>query len=500
MSARASNLARLPKGMRDVPASEVRLIESLLGNVRRVYDLYGFEPLDTPTFEYSDSLGKFLPDQDRPNEGVFSFKMEEDAWVSLRYDLTAPLARYVALESQALAKPYRRYQSGYVYRNEKPGPGRFCQFMQFDADTVGTEDLAADAEACMVMADALEACGIPRGGYLVKVNNRKILDGALDAAGLRLDDAINGQARRLTILRAIDKFDKFGVEGVAQLLGKGRRDESGDFTRGADLSGKEIDLIFSFVNVGSGNRRQLLDRISPLVETSAVGREGLAELDNIDSILTGCGFGSDRICIETSIVRGLEYYTGPVFEADLQIEALRGNADVPRFGSVGSGGRYDDLVARFTGQKVPATGSSIGVSRLIAAFEAIKGASPARNGPVVVLVMDRDKKQAYMQMTQALRNAGIRAEMYLGSSGMKAQLKYADRRNSPLAIIQGTDERQNGEVKIKNLIEGARAADSIADNKTWRQNNVAQISVTETKLVETVREMLATIDQDSTQA
>src|SRR5678815_181241 len=168
--------ARLPKGLSDIPAGEIRASEAMLGTIRRVFESYGFEPLDTPAIEYSDALGKFLPDQDRPNEGVFSFKDDDEQWLSLRYDLTAPLARYVAENYQNLPKPFRRYQVGPVWRNEKPGPGRFRQFTQFDADTVGASSVAADAELCMLAADTLEALGVPRGQYVVKVNNRKVLD------------------------------------------------------------------------------------------------------------------------------------------------------------------------------------------------------------------------------------------------------------------------------------------------------------------------------------
>src|SRR5438093_4711711 len=217
--------ARLPRGFADRGGAEIAATRRILDKIRAVYERYGFEPLETPAIEYTDALGKFLPDQDRPNEGVFSFQDDDEQWLSLRYDLTAPLARYVAEHFDTLPKPYRSYREGWVFRNEKAGPGRFRQFMQFDADTVGSASPAADAEICMMAADTMEALGIPRGQYVVKVNNRKVLDGVREIIG------VNDDASWLTVMRAIDKLDRLGVAGVRQLLGEGRKDESGDFTK-----------------------------------------------------------------------------------------------------------------------------------------------------------------------------------------------------------------------------------------------------------------------------
>src|ERR1700748_3424218 len=232
--------ARLPRGLEDRGPAAINATRAMVEKIRAVYERYGFEPVETPAFEYTDALGKFLPDQDRPNEGVFSFQDDDEQWISLRYDLTAPLARYVAENFDALPKPYRSYRFGWVFRNEKPGPGRFRQFMQFDADTVGAATMAADAEMCMLAADTIEALGIPRGSYVVKVNNRKVLDGVMEAIGLGGDE---NAGKRLTVLRAIDKLDRLGIEGVKQLLGPGRKDESGDFTKGAGLELNQIDQI-----------------------------------------------------------------------------------------------------------------------------------------------------------------------------------------------------------------------------------------------------------------
>jgi len=467
--------ARLPKGLFDISAGEIRATKEMLATIRRVFESYGFEPLDTPAIEYTDALGKFLPDQDRPNEGVFSFKDDDEQWLSLRYDLTAPLARYVAENYQTLPKPFRRYQSGPVWRNEKPGPGRFRQFTQFDADTVGASSVAADAELCMLAADTLEALGVPRGQYVVKVNNRKILDGLLDSIGLGGD-----ASKRLSVLRAIDKLDRLGIQGVRALLGKGRKDESGDYTKGAQLSADQIESVLKMIDPSNCEPAAL----------PGAGSEGMKEVTEIEELVGSAGY-SDRIKADPSVVRGLEYYTGPVFEAEL-LAPIRDDKGQPiRLGSVVSGGRYDGLVERFTGEKVPATGISIGVSRLLFGLQRLgKYKDGATQGPVVVLVLDRDRIADYQKMAQQLRAAGIRAELYLGESGMKAQMKYADKRGAPCVVIQGGDEKAKGEVQIKDLILGATLA-SIEDREDYLKKQAeAQFAVPEAQLVEAVRRVL----------
>ena len=483
--------ARLPRGLSDTPPEGVRDTTRMLSVIREIYESYGFEPLETPAIEYTDALGKFLPDQDRPNAGVFSFQDEDEQWLSLRYDLTAPLARYVAEHFDRLPKPFRRYAVGPVWRNEKPGPGRFRQFTQFDADTVGTDNIAADAEICMLTADTLEALGVPRGQYVVKVNNRKVLDGVL--AGIGVDPVSEADAmKRLTVLRAVDKLDRLGPQGVAMLLGSGRKDESGDFTPGAGLDPRAVDAVLRFIGAGSQGSGKTLAAIEPLVRGANIGRAGLAELTEMERLLAAAGYASDRVAVDASVVRGLDYYTGPVFEAQLTFEVRNDEGQLVRFGSVGGGGRYDDLVARFTGERVPATGFSIGVSRLQTALAAIGTAQGrSRLGPVVVLVMDRADLPRFQRLTQSLRAAGVRAEMYLGTAGMKAQMKYADKRGSPCVIIQGADEVARGEVQIKDLIEGAKAAATIKDAKEWRQTRPAQVSVPEAHLVDAVCGVLA---------
>ncbi len=482
--------ARLPRGFADRGAVEIAAVDSMLAAIRQIYELYGFEAVETPAIEYTEALGKFLPDQDRPNEGVFSFQDDDEQWLSLRYDLTAPLARYFAENFEALPKPYRSFRGGFVFRNEKPGPGRFRQFLQFDADTIGSVSAAADAELCMMAADTLEKLGIARGDYCIKINNRKILDGVMEAIGLGgADDA----ARRLVVLRAIDKLDRLGPEGVRLLLGGGRKDESGDFTKGAGLADAAIDKVLAFTNARRATNAQTLTALAEIVATSPRGLEGVAELRAIDDLAKAAGYNESRLTLDPSVVRGLEYYTGPVFEADLTLAVKDEKGQPIRFGSIGGGGRYDGLVGRFRSEDVPATGFSIGVSRLYTALKAIGSpivASAPHNGPVVVLVMDRDQLPHYQGLVARLRDAGIRAELYLGAAGMKAQMKYADRRKSPCVVIQGSNERERQEVQIKDLIEGARAADTIGSNEEWKAARPAQISALESDMVAAVREIL----------
>jgi histidyl-tRNA synthetase len=518
----------LPRGLADREPAELAATRAMLEKIRAVFERYGFDAVETPAIEYTEALGKFLPDHDRPGEGVFSFRDDDEQWLSLRYDLTAPLARYVAENFDRLPKPYRSYRYGWVFRNEKPGPGRYRQFMQFDADTVGAASVAADAEMCMLAADTLEALGIKRGDYIIKVNSRKIYDGMMEEMGLTGDE---NATRRLTILRAIDKRDRIGDEGVRALLGKGRKDESGDFTKGAGLLDPVIDALLRFVTPeqnslysrrdegsdpsGDDNfwvdasslhlrnpalegvpvyfdSEQLLHHWDTLFTISKIGSEAISELRQIILVARAAGYGSQRIRIDPSVVRGLEYYTGPVYEADLTFEMKDEKGNPVRFGSVAGGGRYDGLVARFRGESVPATGFSIGVSRLMAALRHLgKIDTKAEAGPVIVTVLDPARIADYQKMVKRLRDAGIRAELYLGSGKLGPQLKYADKRNSPCAVIQGGDEQAKGEVQIKDLILGAKAAEEIASNKEWREGRPAQFSCKEPDLVEEVRKVLA---------
>ncbi|KRB49858.1 histidine--tRNA ligase [Rhizobium sp. Root708] len=537
--------ARLPRGFVDRSAADIRAVNEMTAKIREVYEHYGFDPVETPLFEYTDALGKFLPDADRPNEGVFSLQDDDEQWMSLRYDLTAPLARHVAENFNEIQLPYRTYRAGYVFRNEKPGPGRFRQFMQFDADTVGAPGVQADAEMCMMMADTMEALGIKRGDYVIRVNNRKVLDGVLEAADIP-------EFKRVETLRSLDKFDKFGFSGVKSLLTTGRKDESGDFTKGVGLSEPQADILLSVFAPGNAYRCSFAkedgtigyfegspDKIitnwddvlrghnqiglaqffgapsqnpslmallnaNVACKGSPTGAQGLGELLIMLRVFQDAGYGEDRIKIDPSVVRGLEYYTGPVYEAELLFDVTNEKGEKVVFGSVGGGGRYDGLVSRFMGQPVPATGFSIGVSRLMTALKNLGklGQSDVIE-PVLVTVMDGDVEAMgrYQRITQELRASGIRAEMYQGNwKKFGNQLKYADRRGCPVAIIQGGDERADGVVQIKDLIEGKRLSGEIEDNASWREARVAQETVKEADLVAKVREILAAQAEDRKRA
>jgi histidyl-tRNA synthetase len=478
--------AETPKGFRDYFGAEVTERKAMLDRIAGVYHRYGFDPLETSAVETVEALGKFLPDVDRPNEGVFAWQDEDADWLALRYDLTAPLARVAAQYRNDLPSPYRRYAMGPVWRNENPGPGRFRQFYQCDADTVGSGSVAADAEICAMLADCLEEVGIPRGDYLVKVNNRKVLNGVMEVAGLAGDDR---EAERGIVLRAIDKIDRLGPEGVRALLGEGRKDESGDFTKGAGLSAEQAEVVMGFTTAKRDTGAETVARLRELVGASAVGAEGVAELEGIAALLEAQGYGPDRIVLDPGVVRGLGYYTGPVYEAELTFEILDEKGRKRQFGSVAGGGRYDGLVKRFTGQDVPATGISIGVDRLLAALRAKGRSTGDTAGPVVVTVMDRDRMADYMAMVGELRSAGIRAEVYLGNpKNFGNQLKYADKRQSPVAVIQGGNEADNGSVILKDLILGAKIAES-ATLEEWK-DRPAQVEVPRAELVAAVRKML----------
>lgn len=479
--------AETPKGFSDYFGAEVTQRTEMLRQIAEVYHLYGFDALETSAVETVEALGKFLPDVDRPNEGVFAWQEadEDDKgdWLALRYDMTAPLARVYAQHRNDLPTPYRRYAMGPVWRNEKPGPGRFRQFYQCDADTVGTASMAADAEICALLADTLEAVGIARGDYVVRINNRKVLNGVLETAG------VSDEAQAADVLRTIDKFDKVGDSGVRELLGKGRLDASGAYIDGVGLGDEQAAPVLAFLTAKGTDNAETLDRLAAAVGGSAMGTEGVDELRQIADLLSAQGYGPDRIVIDPSVVRGLGYYTGPVYEAELTFDILDEKGRKRQFGSVAGGGRYDGLVKRFTGQDVPATGVSIGVDRLLAALREKGRISATAQGPVVVTVMDRARMADYQAMVAELRQAGIRAEVYLGNpKNFGNQLKYADRRNSPVAVIAGGDEFDAGKVQIKDLILGAQIAEN-ATLEEWKERP-SQFEVPRAELVSKVRAIL----------
>ncbi|QDT00291.1 histidine--tRNA ligase [Adhaeretor mobilis] len=476
--------ARRPKGFRDAFAPQVIARRDMLDKISSVYERFGFQPLETSSIEYVDALGKFLPDKDAPDTGIFAFRDDlDDQWLGLRYDLTAQLARVVAEHRLELPTPFRRYQYGPVWRREiKPGKDRFRQFYQCDFDTVGAGSITADAEVCEVLAAAMRALGI--NDFVIRVNNRKVLNGLLEVLGID-DPAICGD-----VLRSLDKLDDLGMEGLAAQLGEGRKDKSGSIVAGVGLETPAIDQLLAYLQCRADDRAATCAALMKMTEASEAGREGVEELMQIDELLQVMDLGPEQVRFDPSLVRGLDYYTGPVFEIELPFE-VKVKGKTKKFGSVAGGGRYDYLVERFTGQKVPATGASIGVDRLLAALEHLEGDSQELPlGPVIVTIMEKDRLGEYQRMVQELRSASIAAELYHGSSGFKAQMKYADRRRAPVVVIAGGSEFEKGEVTLKNMGLGKKLAEEIDDNKTWRNEQPAQTTVASNQLAASVQAIL----------
>jgi len=414
----------LPLGFVDRQEKELLVRDFIISNIKEVMIKYGFQYLETPSFEYSDSIGKFLPDKDRPDEGVFSFQ-DENKWLSLRYDLTAPLARYVAKNYLEIPKPFKRYQLGTVWRNEKPGPGRFREFLQFDADFVGSKSLQADAELCVMISEILEKCGLSKAEYIVKISSRKITEELFKKINLDNND------QKLTALRALDKIDRLGWEGVKQLLGQGRKDKSGDFTKGANLSFSNVEAI-----------ENELKKKSPQTE----------DLQEILKLFKDYNFTNFEF--DPSIIRGLEYYTGPIFEVNLKFDVKNNKGQIIQFGSIGGGGRYDNLVNNFGNYEAPATGISIGLDRLVYALMQKKEFKIKQPKPVVICVFDKDFMKEYISLLILLRNAGISAEIYPSKSKLKKQMEYANKINSPAVILYGEDEIKSSKPTLRDLSTG----------------------------------------------
>jgi histidyl-tRNA synthetase len=433
----------LPLGFVDRQEKELLIRDFVISNIKEVMIKYGFQYLETPSFEYTDSIGKFLPDKERPDEGVFSFK-DEKKWLSLRYDLTAPLARYVAKNYLELPKPFKRYQLGTVWRNEKPGPGRFREFLQFDADFIGTKNLMADAELCVMISEILEKCGLDKKDYTIKWSTRKITDALFEEL------KISSSNKRLKILRSLDKLDRLGWDEVKKLLGKGRKDQSGDFTEGAELSSSQIQNIYEiFVK-------------KELMPTGDKYEEGAGkDIRSMTNYLEVFGFENYKF--DPSIIRGLEYYTGPVFEVNLNFEVKNLKGQAIQFGSIGGGGRYDNLVSNFGNFDCPATGISIGLDRLVFALMQKKEFKIKSIRPVVICVFDKDKTKEYLGILNKLRSSNISSEIYPGEGKLKKQMEYANKIGSPAVILYGDDEIKSGKATLKNLETGNESSVKIED-------------------------------------
>ena len=453
----------LPLGFVDRQEKELLIRDFVISNIKEVMTKYGFQYLETPSFEYTDSIGKFLPDKERPDEGIFSFK-DEKKWLSLRYDLTAPLARYVAKNYLELPKPFKRYQLGRVWRNEKPGPGRFREFLQFDADYVGTRNLQADAELCVLLAETLNKCGLDKNEFVIRVSNRKCFFALLDWL------KISNEKQRIATTRAVDKYDRIGIEGVASLLGKGRKDKSGDFTKGVDLNKKQIEMITAYIEDNSiyDTERENMKggpRLAPLGGWDDLGplwNEGINELGKIFAFTESSEF-KDQIIYSPTLVRGIEYYTGTIFEANLLFKVKNQKGKEIEFGSVGGGGRYDNLINRFGNLDVPCTGASFGLDRLVFALMQKKDFKIKPKRPIVICVFDKDKIEEYIVILNKLRTSNISSEIYPGEGKLKKQMEYANKIGSPAVIFYGDDEIKSGKATLKNLETGNESSVKIED-------------------------------------
>ena len=414
----------LPLGFVDRKEKELLIRDYVISNIKEVMIKYGFQYLETPSFEYTDSIGKFLPDKERPDAGVFSFK-DENKWMSLRYDLTAPLARYVAKNYLEIPKPFKRYQLGSVWRNEKPGPGRFREFLQFDADYVGTKNLQADAELCVLISEILEKCGLNKKDYTVKISSRKLTDKLFEKLKITSRDQVS------TTLRALDKIDRLGWEEAKKLLGEGRKDKSGDYTRGAKLNNDQIKTIESTLQGKIPDSEDILE---------------------ILKIFEAYNFNNYKF--DPSVIRGLEYYTGPIFEVNLNFQVKNSKGQSIQFGSIGGGGRYDNLVSNFGNLDCPATGISIGLDRLVFALMQKKDFEIKSTRPVIICVFDKDRIKEYISILKKLRVSNISSEIYPGEGKLKKQMEYANKLGSPAVILYGDNEIKSGTVTLKNLESG----------------------------------------------
>jgi histidyl-tRNA synthetase len=468
---------RLLRGFRDYLPGSMNARNAIVSTIRAVYERYGFMPLETPAQEYRVTL---LGYGEENTKQIFPIVNPEEEDVALRFDLTAPLARVVA-QYPDLPLPFRRYQVGPVWRADKPDPGRFREFLQFDLDTVGSSSLAADLEILCGMHDTLEALGFLR--FKIRFSDRKVLNSLLDYTGIPHEAGHR-------VFRVLDKLEKIGFDNVAAELTRGRVDASGDRISGLGLATAQVNRIREFITIPPGPRSQVLSHLNTLFVSTPSAREGLDEIQFLCDGLAALGIPDDRVALDQNIARGLDYYTGPVFEAIL--------LDAPEFGSIFGGGRYDGLVERFLGRKIPGVGASIGVDRLFAAMQklGLVDVAPATS-EVIVTTMDPSRIMDYLRLTRELRVAGIRAETYLGDErGLGKQLQYANRLRIPFAVIMGSDEFSRDEVTVKNLELGGKLQDAKKsatgkDRDEWlKLSRTVQATVPRSGFIGHIREMV----------
>ena len=451
--------AQLPKGFRDSTEENIDIRNQVIAIIRSECEKFGFKNIETPALEYTEALGKFLPDVDRPSGGVFSFQDEDDQWISMRYDLTAPLARYVAENYQFIPKPFKRYQVGSVWRNEKPGPGRYREFIQFDADAIGISNNYVDAELCVMVAKIFLELGFTAKEYKVKYSSRVIWEDLFKKINL---DEIQIPA----VLRAVDKLDRLGKDGVKELLLEGRKDKSGDFMQGVNLKENQANEILDFIS----NKTIKDDKLNSFEEYLQNYKELPFEFD-------------------PTVVRGLEYYTGLVFEVELTAKILNDKGKEVIFGSVAGGGRYDKLIARFGKEDVPATGISIGVDRLVYAIEQFDKISSNKKPLIIIANLISDEISTYLNIADQLRLEGYACEIFYGSNNLSKQLKYCDKRGASAVIIIGEDELKNNTISIKNLTVGKEMSKNIDSREEWKELKAGQFTINKDDLINEIKKI-----------
>ena len=451
--------AQLPKGFRDSTEENIDIRNKVIAIIRSECEKFGFKNIETPALEYTEALGKFLPDVDRPSGGVFSFQDEDDQWISMRYDLTAPLARYVAENYQFIPKPFKRYQVGSVWRNEKPGPGRYREFIQFDADAIGITNNYVDAELCVMVAKIFLELGFTAKEYKVKYSSRVIWEDLFKKINL---DEIQIPA----VLRAVDKLDRLGIDGVKELLLEGRKDKSGDFMQGVNLKENQANEILDFIS----NKTIKDDQLNSFEEYLQNYKELPFEFD-------------------PTVVRGLEYYTGLVFEVELTAKILNDKGKEVIFGSVAGGGRYDKLIARFGKEDVPATGISIGVDRLVYAIEQFDKISSNKKPLIIIANLISDEISTYLNIADQLRLEGYACEIFYGSNNLSKQLKYCDKRGASAVVIIGEDELKNNTISIKNLTVGKEMSKNIDSREEWKELKAGQFTINKDDLINEIKKI-----------
>jgi len=431
----------LPPGFEDRWNKKLILKKKLINIIENNFIKFGFDALETPSFEISANIGSFLAEDDsNPMSDVFSFK-DGDKQITLRYDLSSPLARFVAQNNQELALPYKRYQIGDVWRNEKSGNARYRSFQQADCDIVGNVNPAqANAELCNLIASTLLACGLNKDQFIVNINNRKIVQGLIEELKISED-------KKIKVMRAIDKLDKpgFGLKGVEDLLKKERTDVSGAVTKGADLTNDEASQIINFLKVK--DLKELKDNFK-----NPLSQEGIKELEDLLEIAS-YGDYLEQIKTNFTIVRGLSYYDGFCVETNLNFKVKNSKGKEIDIGSICSGGAYAKLISRFKGVDIPGTGMSIGIDRLLFAMMQLDQIKVDEKKPAIVCVMDEKYLKNYYKILKILRDNNVSSEIFLDSKkNLGKQLTYANKRKCPVAVICGENEFKDNTITLKNLL------------------------------------------------